>query len=145
MKIYEVLVKIIKDNINNDRLFEAYKTLKQPLVAEAITYRCDRNRELIIGRYLKVFELQTEGFYCFISVVEIVGRGIYRRRTLSRFTLPTRVLDLYYLYDLFRAMFCFRNELAASLNIIQKLKIAKARKLKIDDPVGDYMLRVPPS
>ncbi|CAG8621807.1 12423_t:CDS:2, partial [Cetraspora pellucida] len=101
--------------------------------------------EFELAKKLKVFGFQTEGFYCFISVAEIVGRGIYRRRTLSRFSLPTRVLDLYYLYDLFRAIFCLRNELATSLNIIQELKIAKARKLKIDDPVGNYMLRLPPS
>ncbi|CAG8721704.1 13355_t:CDS:2, partial [Ambispora leptoticha] len=91
--------------------------------------------EFELAKKLKVFGFQTEGFYCSISAVEIVGRGIYRRRTLSRFSLPTTVLDLYYLYDLFRAMFCFRDELATLLIIIQKLKIAKARKLKIDDPV----------
>ncbi|CAG8522783.1 14992_t:CDS:2, partial [Cetraspora pellucida] len=34
MKMYEALVKIINENISNDKLFEAYKTLKQPLVAE---------------------------------------------------------------------------------------------------------------
>ncbi|KAF0504840.1 SPX-domain-containing protein [Gigaspora margarita] len=98
-----------------------------------------------LAKNLKVFGFQTEGFNCTISVVEIVGRGIYRRRTLSRFCLPTRVQDLYYLYDLFKTMLGFRNELAASLDIIQELKIAKTRKLQVEDPVGDYMLRLPPS
>ncbi|CAG8544135.1 9765_t:CDS:2 [Dentiscutata heterogama] len=37
-KIFEMLIKIINDNIKNDKLYETYKTLKQPLVAETNTY-----------------------------------------------------------------------------------------------------------
>ncbi|CAG8724695.1 5644_t:CDS:1, partial [Dentiscutata heterogama] len=36
-KIFEILIKIINDNIENDKLYEAYKTLKQPLVGETNT------------------------------------------------------------------------------------------------------------
>ncbi|CAG8846720.1 32014_t:CDS:1, partial [Racocetra persica] len=36
MKLYEILVKIISKNINNDKLFEVYKTLKQSLIAETL-------------------------------------------------------------------------------------------------------------
>ena len=85
------------------------------------------------------------GYNCFISEVYMVDRGLYCRRTLSQFTLPTRVLDLYYLYDLFRSMFCFRGELVKSLDALQKLKVAKARKLDPIDPISNYMLRLPPS
>ncbi|CAG8662377.1 180_t:CDS:1, partial [Diversispora eburnea] len=41
-------------------------------------------------------------------------------------------------------MFSLRNELATLLNIIQKLKITKAQKHKVNDLVGGYMLRLPP-
>ncbi|CAG8481160.1 6847_t:CDS:2 [Racocetra persica] len=37
-KIFETLVKIINENIENDKLYEAYKALKQPLVAETNVY-----------------------------------------------------------------------------------------------------------
>ncbi|CAG8701702.1 16800_t:CDS:10 [Funneliformis caledonium] len=75
----------------------------------------------------------------------IVGCGLYCRKTLSQFTLPTKVLDLYYLYDLLRSMFCFRDELVKSLGALQRLKVAKARKPDPIDPVSHYILRLPPS
>ncbi|CAG8840753.1 22925_t:CDS:1, partial [Gigaspora margarita] len=37
LKIFEMLIKIINNNIENDKLYEIYKTLKQPLVAETNT------------------------------------------------------------------------------------------------------------
>ncbi|CAG8738526.1 7509_t:CDS:2, partial [Cetraspora pellucida] len=36
MKIYKALIKIMNENINNDKLFETYKSLKQPLISETI-------------------------------------------------------------------------------------------------------------
>ena len=80
-----------------------------------------------------------------ISEVYIVGHGLYCQRTLSQFMLPTKVLDLYYLYDLLRSMFCFRDELIKSLGALQRLKVAKAHKPDPIDPVSHYMLRLPPS
>ncbi|CAB4398246.1 unnamed protein product [Rhizophagus irregularis] len=88
---------------------------------------------------------KTKGYNCFISEMYIVDRGLYCRRTLSQFTLPTGIPDLYYLYDLLRAMFCFQGELVKSLDALQKLKLAKARKLEVIDPISYYMLRLPPS
>ncbi|CAG8568493.1 14114_t:CDS:2 [Funneliformis caledonium] len=90
--------------------------------------------EFELAKKLKVFGLQTE-----------VGRGIYCIRTLSQFHLPTRISDLCYLYELLRAMFLLRDELIKSLRVIQDLKIAKARKLEVIDPISSYILRIPPS
>ena len=36
LKMFETLVKIINNNIENDKLYEAYKVLRQPLVNETI-------------------------------------------------------------------------------------------------------------
>ncbi|RIB27842.1 hypothetical protein C2G38_2159467 [Gigaspora rosea] len=36
IKIYKTLIKIMTKNINNDKLFEAYKTFKQPIIDETI-------------------------------------------------------------------------------------------------------------
>ncbi|CAG8625019.1 9441_t:CDS:1, partial [Dentiscutata heterogama] len=32
LKMFEALIKIMNDNIENDRLYETYKTLRQPLI-----------------------------------------------------------------------------------------------------------------
>jgi len=98
--------------------------------------------EFELAKELKVFGFQTKGFDCYISEIYIVDRGLYCRRT---FTLLTRVPDLYYLYDLLRAMFCFREVLTKSLDTIQKLKMAKACRLEVNYPISYYMLRLPPS
>ncbi|CAG8645280.1 1682_t:CDS:2, partial [Acaulospora morrowiae] len=98
-----------------------------------------------VAKKLRVFGLQTEGYKCSISTLYIVGRGLYCRKTLFQFTLPTRTLDLCYLYELVEAMLSFRDELSKSLNVIHKLKIAKSRKLVSDDPISGYMLRLPPT
>ncbi|CAG8582625.1 1814_t:CDS:2 [Paraglomus brasilianum] len=37
-----------------------------------------------------------------------------------------------------------KDELAKSLDTIQRLKMAKARKFKVINPVGGYMLWLPP-
>ncbi|CAG8592796.1 11546_t:CDS:10 [Funneliformis mosseae] len=101
--------------------------------------------EFELAKKLKVFGLQTKGYNCIISELYIVGRGIYCIRTLSQFHLPTRISDLCYLYELLRAIFLLRDELIKSLRVIQDLKIAKARKLEVIDPISSYILRIPPS
>ncbi|CAI2184203.1 9349_t:CDS:2 [Funneliformis geosporum] len=120
------LDRCMVDVLNN--LLEEYKTC-----------------EFTLAKEFKVFGFQTKGYNCLISEVYIVDRGLYCRRTLSQFTLPSRVLDLYYLYDLLRSMFCFRDELVKSLGALQRLKVAKARKPDPIDPVSSYILRLPPS
>ncbi|CAI2186178.1 9010_t:CDS:2 [Funneliformis geosporum] len=74
--------------------------------------------EFELAKKLKVFGLQTEGYDCIISELYIVGHGLYCIRTMSQFTLPRRVSDLCYLYELFRAMFVLREELVKSLRVI---------------------------
>lgn len=101
--------------------------------------------EFELAKKLKVFGLQTKGYNCIISELYIFGRGIYCIRTLSQFPLPTRISDLCYLYELLRAMFLLRDELIKSLRVIQDLKIAKARKLEVINPISSYILRIPPS
>ncbi|RHZ77922.1 hypothetical protein Glove_168g178 [Diversispora epigaea] len=62
----------------------------------------------------------------------------------SRYLVSDKRLSLCHLCG-GNTMLGLQNELAMSLNIIQELKIAKARKHKVNDPVGSYMLRLPPS
>ena len=108
-----------------------------------------------VAKKLRVFGLQTEGkvlpfllqlwflhfwnltrnlFFndisaCSISITYIVDRGLYCKKTLFQFTLPTTTLDSCYLYEVIGATLSFRDELSKSLSIIQKLKIAKTRTL----------------
>ncbi|CAG8553383.1 17453_t:CDS:1, partial [Dentiscutata heterogama] len=38
IKAFEILVNIMNNNIENDRLYEAYKTFKKPLIDEITEY-----------------------------------------------------------------------------------------------------------
>ncbi|GBC05828.1 hypothetical protein RclHR1_06450006 [Rhizophagus clarus] len=58
-----------------------------------------------------------------ITTTYIVGRGLYCKKTLFEFILPTRTFDLSYLYEIVGVMLSFRDELSKSLSAIQKLKI----------------------
>ncbi|CAJ0755527.1 15370_t:CDS:2 [Entrophospora sp. SA101] len=102
--------------------------------------------DIEVAKKLRVFGFQTDEKYnCTISTAYIVGRGLYCKKTFFQFSLPRRVLDLCYLYDIIEVMLSFRNELSNVLNVIQKLKIAKTYKLLSDNPLSGYMLRLPPT